>query len=96
MKFEMKKATLRHKLSKYHVLALNTLNYRLTLMKTQSKSSSKNCLENRGEERTHDTQVRKKRTHDTQVGKVKPLVTQRKEEKESSTPNVANIKKKIF
>lgn len=52
MKFEMKKATLRHKLSKYHVLALNTLNYRLTLMKTQSKSSSKNCLENRGEERT--------------------------------------------
>ena len=52
MKFKMKKATLREKLSKYHALALNTLNSRLTLMKTQSKSFSKNCLENRGEERT--------------------------------------------
>lgn len=52
MKFKMKKASLRQKLSKYHVLVLNTLNYRLTLIKARSKSSFKNCLENRREERT--------------------------------------------
>ena len=68
MKFEMKKATLREKLSKYHALALNTLNYRLTLMKTQSKSSSKNCLENREEERT-SWHLGKKEKHSRHSGR---------------------------